>query len=482
MSTSPTSISTTIASHTNTANGAPTDAWWQLTPLSSTSIQELREVEAEWTEAQRLPYVRRLSLTAAALMVMMIIIDPLSIPTELADSYRWWRLALIVTCLPGIFIYQLAPRVASATLRRCLVNSALIVPYAFALTIYPYCLYTVPDAQHFEVLNGNMLVIAFVSLLFHRLRREAIAIVVYGNLLVVAGLHFAPRLTVDLWQMEIVFMSTFIILSFFRYDFFRGLVNQKRWHSAVITQRDIAEKRSTQYKRLLRVVAHDLRSPLTVIKGSVSITQRALSANLPHDIESSLARITRSVDRQVAIIDHVRQIALLDEEQRALILTSVDLATCTRDAIDSVRDAAAFKQLAIINELGDCSGPMVLAERVSLTNLVIANILTNAIKFSPNGSTITIRAAAIDTGLDSRVRLTIADNGIGMPPDQASALFSGDMNHSSPGTAGESGTGAGASIVRSYVDRFNATIDIHSVQPGGTAPQGTAITLTFRVP
>ena len=111
-----------------------------------------------------------------------------------------------------------------------------------------------------------------------------------------------------------------------------------------------------------------------------------------------------------------------------------------------------------INLVAEVPAVHVQAEPCSLVNSVLNNLLTNAIKFSPRGSSIELSARVEGT----QVCLTVRDHGIGMTPEVLAHLFDLGKSHSRPGTDGETGTGFGMPLVQRFVTQFGGRLEVTS--------------------
>jgi signal transduction histidine kinase len=111
----------------------------------------------------------------------------------------------------------------------------------------------------------------------------------------------------------------------------------------------------------------------------------------------------------------------------------------------------------------------VLAEPCALTNSVIGNLVSNAIKFSHSGGSIEIRAHQ-EGGM---VCVQVCDHGLGMPAEVLNHLFDISKGHSRKGTAGEKGTGFGMPLMRKFVTLFGGRVEVESREQGPQSPSGT---------
>ncbi len=204
--------------------------------------------------------------------------------------------------------------------------------------------------------------------------------------------------------------------------------------------------------RLLRVIAHDIANPLAVIKGMAYYLNQK-QQNVP-----SMTKILRSVEMIEEIVGFVLKAESLGEGQK-LQLESVAVQEVFErlDFLFQVR--AAEKNVTLKFHLEDLS-LHVLADKLSLTNEVLGNLISNAIKFSRPGGEIMVQASAAE---NQGVRIIVKDQGIGIETSLVSRLFSSSKNSSRHGTLGEKGTGYGLPLAKSYLTAYGGHIDVQSV-------------------
>ncbi|UCH95979.1 MAG: hybrid sensor histidine kinase/response regulator [Candidatus Aminicenantes bacterium] len=234
---------------------------------------------------------------------------------------------------------------------------------------------------------------------------------------------------------------------------------------------------------LIRVLTHDIATPLTVISGQVEM---ALS-NLPGDDHSSLPAlmkrlqlIDRSAEQIHEIIEHIGTMEAIKSGKKTLTLEPVSLKLAFQESSALLKDRLKDKNLylEIIPPLQTLEIAIV-AERVSFTSNVLNNLLSNAIKFSYPGSTIQLKVH--DNGDEDDVSILLKDQGIGIPQHILNHIFSPTVPTSRRGTAGEKGTGFGMPIVKKYLDLFGGEITIQSKpKEEDLRDHGTEIRLTLK--
>ncbi len=211
-------------------------------------------------------------------------------------------------------------------------------------------------------------------------------------------------------------------------------------------------------EQMIAVVSHDLRNPLSI----VGLTLQRL-AGMPDVVGragiASIERAQRALARTTRLLDDLLEIARIDAG--ALVLERADLAVneFVRDTVDLHRPLADEKQLALSVEL-DEELPAIHADRDRLGQ-VVANLLGNALKFTPAGRAITFGA----TRGEGRVRFFVRDQGPGIAPDHLPRLF--ERFYRTP-DAKQPGTGLGLAIARGIVEAHGGRIWAESAVEVGT--------------
>lgn len=206
-------------------------------------------------------------------------------------------------------------------------------------------------------------------------------------------------------------------------------------------------------KTLLRTLSHDLSNTTQLVKSNAQIIKQDLKADT---VEKNIDRILYAAQEQSEIIENAKNNFLV-RGKSILNIAPVDLKKCISEVTEMYAPDMTKKRLSLQLDL-PAEDLFILAEKTSLCHQVLANIISNACKFSHNGKTIFI-SASID-GLNTELR--IKDEGVGIPNQVLDRLFDEDASVSQVGTSGELGTGNGLLIARDFLTVYDATIDIES--------------------
>jgi signal transduction histidine kinase len=210
-------------------------------------------------------------------------------------------------------------------------------------------------------------------------------------------------------------------------------------------------------------VAHDLRTPLTRLRG---IAETALQSDDPATLREGLADCLEESDRVASMLSTLMDISEAETGTMQLRLESVSLGELLRHTVDLFEDVVEDRRLAINAELQE--DVFVRGDKSRLRQ-VFTNLVDNAVKYTPSGGRITLRATR--DGADAMV--LVSDTGTGIAPDDLpriwERLYRGDKSRS------ERGLGLGLSLVKAIVEAHGGTVTVESQLNHGS-------TFTVRLP
>ncbi|MBP1737016.1 MAG: Phosphate regulon sensor protein PhoR (SphS) [Oscillospiraceae bacterium] len=219
---------------------------------------------------------------------------------------------------------------------------------------------------------------------------------------------------------------------------------------------DVTEQRKNEemHKEFVANVSHELRTPLTNIR-SYAETLEENDCELPSETRKSFLNvILNESDRMTHIVQDLLTLSRFDSGRSPLNLTSFSIAEALRDAYNAVLLDAQHHEHTLTLQLDD-SLPEITADRERILQ-VIMNILSNSIKYTPNGGSISIRAGT----RGSWVWMEVADNGIGVPLEDRDHIFERFYRVDKARSRESGGTGLGLSIAKEIIDRHHGRIGV----------------------
>lgn len=233
---------------------------------------------------------------------------------------------------------------------------------------------------------------------------------------------------------------------------------------------------SEEHDHLLRLVVHDIANPLALLRFHVDKLENI--AGKESGSSTVLGKMHLAVDTMVEVLKNVKNLHSLRTGKTSLNLGPVPIVEALQEQVTMFEPRLQEKNLRIRLEKDPGSPETVLAEPTSLKNHVLANLISNAIKFSDPGTEITLK---VEGNAEDGVRLIIADRGVGIPADLIPRLFDLKKPTSRAGTRGEKGVGFGMPIVKTYLDRYGAKIVVKStVKSESPSDHGTQFEIQFK--
>ena len=228
--------------------------------------------------------------------------------------------------------------------------------------------------------------------------------------------------------------------------------------------RDITERKEVDRLKseFVSIVSHELRTPLTSIRGSLGLMEAGAVGELPPKARE-LARIARqNADRLIRLINDILDLEKIEAGKIQLQIAALDPADLLESTIAELRGMAQLYKVSMMTRM-DCRD-RVAGDRDRVVQ-VLTNLLSNALKFSPEGGVI---AVSLATGAPGFLRFGVRDQGQGIAPDQHEKLFTRFEQLEAANTRRRGGTGLGLAISRSLVEQQGGRIGVDSVLGKGS--------------
>ncbi|MDP3410097.1 HAMP domain-containing sensor histidine kinase [Bosea sp. (in: a-proteobacteria)] len=231
--------------------------------------------------------------------------------------------------------------------------------------------------------------------------------------------------------------------------------------------------RQSEHRRrqLLGDISHELRTPTTAIRGEAEIALRGSKTEA--DYRGALARVGQAAQQLAALIDDLIMMARSDGETLALDLQVRDVRMCLEEALVNVTATAAQRDIGLAVTTAD--DPAAFRHDPVRIQQIITLLLDNAIRYSHPGSTVTVASAVLREGAKAPVwQLVIADEGIGIAPEDVQMVFERTYRASNARSHRPEGTGLGLAIARALAQRQGGQIALAS-----ELGRGTTVSLRF---
>lgn len=230
-----------------------------------------------------------------------------------------------------------------------------------------------------------------------------------------------------------------------------ALVNAKN-HQTIVEKNEMLDRHNAVKDKLFSVISHDLRGPMNSLKGLLPLVKSKTLSEQERDL--LVNRVEENFKHTQQLLDNVLQWANAKISGVAIMRGTFDLQTVTNQTISVLQEIFKLKEITVetrvtsVKAYGD----------ENTIQIVIRNLISNAIKFTPRNGKITVSTEP----LDGFVKVNIADTGVGIPEEFRKNLFQIKVRHTTYGTEKEKGTGLGLHLCKEFVEINGGEIGVIS--------------------
>jgi signal transduction histidine kinase len=252
---------------------------------------------------------------------------------------------------------------------------------------------------------------------------------------------------------NLVLLISFITVCSFAIIVYDSQRKAKRLHSVISKQHNELEQMGMVKDTILGVVSHDLRSPVNTL---LSFTELIKEGFITSDkLERYLDQINITLNHTSSLMNNLLNWSASQMQGFKTVIEKVNLGAVVTNIQSSFSDRIEGKKIIFKNEVEEFTWVMADA---NMLELVIRNLMSNALKFTPENGIISV--AALASG--NHVLIWVTDSGIGMPLKKMSRFNSESLEQSEStlGTAKEKGTGLGLLLCKTFTKLMNGTISV----------------------
>jgi signal transduction histidine kinase len=381
----------------------------------------------------------------------------------------------VVSILGGIINFIFAPS-PIAVIIPLLLSSLLIAIYyfdRFKKTVKPFVT-PITIAAIFGIstiwiynggINGSNIMPAFIILILGILvvpvktKKYIIILFIASNIFILLIQFYRPDIIVnfptetDRWIDNII---TLIYSSYFIYIIIRFV------HKNYTIERLKAEKSeirlhqlNSDKDRFISILGHDLKSPFNNLLGLSEILKEDIRKLEIDEIESIANDINKTARTAYNLLEDILKWARTQQGKIPFNPQNISFADNCMNILEILKPSAKTKNITINYSARD---EINIFADIDMLKTVLRNLVSNAIKFTNTGGTISIKAEQTD----SNVTVSVLDNGIGIAPDDLNKLFDISLYITTKGTENETGTGLGLLLCKEFVEKHGGKIWVES--------------------
>ncbi|MCO4782647.1 MAG: hybrid sensor histidine kinase/response regulator [Candidatus Cloacimonetes bacterium] len=252
------------------------------------------------------------------------------------------------------------------------------------------------------------------------------------------------------------------------------LLARVKTHLTLASLRKSLEQSKDEYKGLVHVMCHDMGNYLTCVHAYGELSNLMKSDDYP-TLKKYNDRMFTSSEKAISFLEKIKEFEAMKESKVALVLNEYNLKEMLNESFMVFENRFHEKKIDL-NLSGVDERHSIKVDREWFVLSVMNNLLSNALKFSFEESSIFVSSKVED----SKIVITVKDQGIGMREAILTKVFKTDATTSTKGTSGEKGTGFGMPLVKRWIERFDGTINLESKhQTESPKDHGTSVHITL---
>ncbi|MDQ2177313.1 ATP-binding protein [Marinifilum sp. D714] len=220
-------------------------------------------------------------------------------------------------------------------------------------------------------------------------------------------------------------------------------------------QRKELERLNATKDKFFSIIAHDLKNPFASLIGASDFLVNSSDELSKEQLHNFHEIINQSARRGYKLLENLLEWARMQTGNIEFKPKQVDLWNLVNEVVNLLTGSAEHKEICLSAEIDENLKAFV---DENMIDTVVRNLVSNAIKFTPRGGVIKVSSQVVGQFIE----ITVADNGIGITPENISKLFKIDEKVSKNGTENESGTGLGLILCKEFVERHGGEIRVES--------------------
>ncbi|UKJ06528.1 sensor histidine kinase [Solitalea lacus] len=263
----------------------------------------------------------------------------------------------------------------------------------------------------------------------------------------------------------LILMAIFILIYFFRinYDYERFMAIKKKEsvtnQNAIISEQyKNLEKRDLIKIKVFSIISHDLRGPLNSLRSLLDLLDEKLITQV--EFSELSQQLTDRVDQNLEMLDNLLYWSNTQMQGLEIAPTKTNIHHLIEEFIQLFKGETEKKHLKLVNQMPKESNAFA---DINMLKVVIRNLISNAIKFTPRNGTISFSSQIAD----KKIIVSIHDSGVGIKKEHLDKIF--NIGHATTlGTENEIGTGLGLILSKDFVERNGGTIWVESEENKGS--------------
>ncbi len=236
---------------------------------------------------------------------------------------------------------------------------------------------------------------------------------------------------------------------------------RKKAEERILKYADELQESNISKDKFFSILAHDLKSPFHYLLGYSDLLRNEYATLGEEDRMKFIGIIHSNSQRLYNLLENLLEWSRIQTGRIDFEMEVFDLAREVRSLSETIKASAAHKNISFEYQVSDQA--IIKADR-NMIRSAIHNLLTNAIKYTPETGSISVKVSSAE----SHVEVCVEDSGIGMSPEEVAKLFRIDVSVSRPGTNKEPGTGLGLILTKEFIEKNGGSVFVASEPKKGS--------------
>lgn len=264
------------------------------------------------------------------------------------------------------------------------------------------------------------------------------------------------------WAFFVIYGLIFISAGFaiYRYTLYKQL-NEKlnEVNSVIETKNKELQETNATKNRLMSIIGHDLKGPISSIINLISLVED--SAISLSDTKNILKQLNPVAKNTINLLENLLQWAMVNSDQTLYRPKLLIINDIVNENYDLLKSLAEQKNITLFNSVNPA---LTVMADPNMFSTIIRNLVSNAIKYSENGSQVKVSARSEN----KHIIIDVEDQGVGMSAKEIYAINNLELEASKKGTAGEKGTGLGLTLCKAFISKHGGSLEISSKKGNGS--------------
>jgi PAS domain S-box-containing protein len=242
---------------------------------------------------------------------------------------------------------------------------------------------------------------------------------------------------------------------YYLYIIQRDISERKQWENEIVEMKNRLLEENASKDKFFSIISHDLKAPFSALLGIAQLLEESYDDFSDTERKEMIHIYRNSSNNIYQLLEGLLEWSRANSGRMEFELKKININEITTNVIEILHQNAKVKKILLNNSIE--KNTFAFADIKMLTT-ILRNLITNAIKFTPENGAVDITSEIVK----EKLVISVLDNGIGMKPDDIKKLFRIDVHHTTVGTQNETGTGVGLILCKELVEKHGGNIWVES--------------------